>query len=149
MHRQSSGMWTQDRTNVHETAMWYVGDSMFRYMSSHVESTLVNETSTKKVGVIFKSGAKISAIPDLITSQIESRPEVLILHAGTNDLKDGMSPSVCLNKIEGVLNFLQHQYPNVTIFMSSVIPRGYNKHIVHTASHNEAIRKNTFYQASV
>ncbi len=51
-----------------------------------------------------------------------SRPDVVLLHIGTNDVEQGQSNSGTINEISGTIDNLRSVLPNVKILLAQVIP---------------------------
>ena len=51
-----------------------------------------------------------------------SRPDIVLLHIGTNDLFQGQSVSSTVEDIERIITRLQKNNPNVTILLAQIIP---------------------------
>jgi len=52
------------------------------------------------------------------------RPDVVLLHIGTNDIRQGVSPNVAANNVAGIIDILRSIVPNVKIVVAQIIPCG-------------------------
>ena len=67
-------------------------------MLKHVKGYKLSNKENKVVVKTF-SGAKTSCMEHYIIPTIEQKPDVVILHCGTNDLKNQQPEEVCKNII--------------------------------------------------
>jgi lysophospholipase L1-like esterase len=51
-----------------------------------------------------------------------AQPDVVLIHLGTNDLRQGQSPSSTINDISGIIDVLRSVNPNVKIILAKIIP---------------------------
>ena len=81
--------------------------------------------STKDCKVVVKSfsGATTSCMKDYIKPSIKHKPDNMILHCGTNNLKSDSSENICKNIIELAQN-INKQNQNTGVIISSLIARG-------------------------
>ena len=96
-----------------------VGDSIVR----HVPSCSLNQ-SLKEYFSIVKSfpGATTQDMKDYIKPTIARKPDMVILHTGTNDLKSNQNPPDIANEIINLAKNIKISGTEVSI--SSLIPRG-------------------------
>ena len=96
-----------------------VGDSIVR----HVPSCSLNQ-SLKEYFSIVKSfpGATTQDMKDYIKPTIARKPDMVILHTGTNDLKSNQNPSDIANEIISLAKNIKISRTKVSI--SSLIRRG-------------------------
>ena len=96
-----------------------VGDSIVR----NVPSRSLNE-SLKEFFSVAKSfpGATTQDMKDYIKPTISRKPDMVILHTGTNDLKSNQNPSDIANEIINLVENIKINGTEVSI--SSLIPRG-------------------------
>ena len=96
-----------------------VGDSIVR----NVPSRNLNQ-SLKEYFSIVKSfpGATTQDMKDYIKPTIARKPDMVILHTGTNDLKSNQNPSDIANEIINLVKNIKISETEVSI--SSLIPRG-------------------------
>ncbi len=55
----------------------------------------------------------------------QTRPDVVLLHIGTNDVKQGESNDSTIAEIEGIVNELRAARPGVTVVIAQIIPMKY------------------------
>ena len=96
-----------------------VGDSFVR----NVASRSLNQ-SLKEYFNVVKSfpGATTQYMKDYIKPTISRKPDMVILHTGTNDLKSNQNPSDIANEIVNLAKNIKNSGTEVSI--SSLIPRG-------------------------
>ena len=97
-----------------------VGDSIVR----NVPSRSLNQ-SLKGYFSIVKSllGAKTQDIKDYIKPTIARKPDVVILHAGINDLKSNQNPSDIASEIISLAKNVM--ISGTVVSISSLIPRDF------------------------
>lgn len=54
----------------------------------------------------------------------DTRPDVVLIHLGTNDIRFGVSANTALNNLAGIIDILRSINPDVKIVLSKVIPAG-------------------------
>jgi lysophospholipase L1-like esterase len=54
----------------------------------------------------------------------ENRPDVVLLHIGTNDLNMDTPPQQTINNISGIIQKLRNQNQNVKVLLGQIIPDG-------------------------
>ena len=96
-----------------------VGDSIVR----NVHSRSLN-LSLKEYFSVVKSfpGATTQDMKDYIKPTISRKPDMVILHTGTNDLKSNQNPSDIANEIVNLAKNIKNSGTEVSI--SALIPRG-------------------------
>ena len=96
-----------------------VGDSIVR----NVPSRSLNQ-SLKEYFSVVKSfpGATTQDMKDYIKPTISRKPDMVILHTGTNDLKSNQNPSDIANEIVNLAKNIKNSGTEVSI--SALIPRG-------------------------
>ena len=96
-----------------------VGDSIVR----NVPSRSLNQ-SLKEYFSVVKSfpGATTQDMKDYIKPTISRKPDMVILHTGTNDLKSNQKPLDIANEIVNLANNIKNSGTEVSI--SALIPRG-------------------------
>ena len=96
-----------------------VGDSIVR----NVPSRSLNQ-SLKEYFSVVKSfpGATTQDMKDYIKPTISRKPDMVILHTGTNDLKSNQNPSDIANQIVNLAKNIKNSGTEVSI--SALIPRG-------------------------
>ncbi|KAI8516225.1 hypothetical protein Bbelb_048060 [Branchiostoma belcheri] len=86
---------------------------MFPNLSTHKEKTTTILSATKKLETVNDPGTSYA-----------------ILHVGSNDLdntrRDDSSVQDCLQKTEELVTLAKTSFPNATIILSQVLPRGHN-----------------------
>jgi lysophospholipase L1-like esterase len=52
----------------------------------------------------------------------EFKPEVLLLHAGSNDVEQGQSTDSTINDLRNIINAVRSQVPDVKVLLAQIIP---------------------------
>ncbi|MBN2001423.1 putative Ig domain-containing protein [candidate division KSB1 bacterium] len=69
-------------------------------------------------------GAKAENLQADVTTYLTAFPaDVVLLHAGTNDISNGQAPSSIITEIEGIVDNIYNLDPNISIVLSSLVPR--------------------------
>ena len=115
--QMTQGGW---KSSWREPLVAVVGDSMIKRMSSH---DIKKRTTTTPTFVRPFSGAKIEDMFDYILPVLRRRPDVVVLHIGTNDLGDRSltSEEIILQRLDELVKFLQDS--GVIVIISFVIGR--------------------------
>ena len=96
-----------------------VGDSIVRNVPSRSLNQSFKEYSS---GAKSFPGATTQDMKDYIKPTISGKPDMVILHTGTNDLKSNQNPSDITNEIVNLAKNIKNSGTEVSI--SSLIPRG-------------------------
>ena len=100
--------------------VFIAGDSIIQ----HVQGWKLS-TSDKHVAVKSFSGARISDMDDYLKPLLRKEPDEVILHVGTNNIRDESSRSVA----EGIINMasqVQQDFPSTRLTISPLLPRSDN-----------------------
>ena len=73
------------------------------------------------------SGATIEDILDKIDDLLKSKPDCLLVHVGTNDLKNNVN---LLNSVKKMVKKVKNSFPNTKLVFSSVILRCVNAKMI-------------------
>ena len=91
-----------------------IGDSMLNNINSR------GLTKSKEVDVLNFPGATISDVSTKIDDVLNKKPASLIIHVGTNDLKNDINLLLNVKKIVNKTNKIS---PNIVLTFSSIIFR--------------------------
>ena len=94
-----------------------VGDSMIKDVQGWKLS------KSPRVVVKSFSGSKVADMHHYIKPTVEKKPDELIVHIGTNDIKSGSSPDAIAEAIVDLCDIVEHQSTDTAISISSVIMR--------------------------
>ncbi|MFQ5708455.1 MAG: Ig-like domain-containing protein [bacterium] len=72
-------------------------------------------------------GQRADEIVANIGTILQAKPDIVLLHIGTNDLTAGDSPQTVKDDINGILDAIHNDNPNTIIILSAIIPRKDNK----------------------
>ena len=100
--------------------VFIAGDSMIQHVQGWDLST-----NDKHVAVKSFSGARIADMEDYLKPLLRKKPDEIILHVGTNNIRDESSRSVA----EGIVNLvtqIQQDYPSTHLAISPLLPRSDN-----------------------
>ena len=100
--------------------VFIVGDSIIQ----HVEGWDLS-TNDRHVAVKSFSGARITNMDDYLRPLLRKKPDEIILHVGTNNIRDESPRSVA----EGIVNLvtrIQHDFPTTHLAISPLLPRSDN-----------------------
>jgi hypothetical protein len=113
-----------------------VGDSMLKGLKGHKMSR------TNKVRVSTFSGCSTRNMFDYIKPTINRKPYQLILHVGTNSLRDCSSPTECAGEIIDLANSIKDSLPATELVVSALITRSYNTELAGQVGEvNEILRQ--------
>ena len=115
----SGGNPTIDHTGK-KKLVFIAGDSIIQ----HVQGWKLS-TSDKHVAVKSFSGARIADMEDYLKPLLRKEPDEVILHVGTNNIRDESSRSVA----EGIINLVtqvQQDFPSTRLVISPLLPRSDN-----------------------
>ena len=110
---------TTDHTGK-KKLVFIAGDSIIQ----HVQGWKLS-TSDKHVAVKSFSGARISDMDDYLKPLLRKERDEVILHVGTNNIRDESSRSVA----EGIINMasqVQQDFPSTRLAISPLLPRSDN-----------------------
>ena len=60
------------------------------------------------------------------TLQLDKEPKNIIIHVGTNDLNNGISPPKVIEIMNSLTSSIKHKFPNSKVILSSVLSRQNN-----------------------
>ena len=115
----SDGNLTTDHTGK-KKLVFIAGDSIIQ----HVQGWKLS-TSDKHVAVKSFSGARIADMDDYLKPLLRKDPDEIILHVGTNNIRDESPRSVA----EGIVNLVtqaQQDFPSTRLTISPLLPRSDN-----------------------
>ena len=115
----SDGNLTTDHTGK-KKLVFIAGDSIIQ----HVQGWKLS-TSDKHVAVKSFSGARIADMDDYLKPLLRKDPDEIILHVGTNNIRDESPRSVA----EGIVNLVtqaQQDFPSTRLAISPLLPRSDN-----------------------
>ena len=94
-----------------------IGDSMLKRLSSYELSQCCREVNSFVRPFI---GATVEEMHDYLIPVLRKKPDVVVLHIGTNDLNDPQydGEQTLINKLNDLLVKIQNTLPNVIIIMS-------------------------------
>ena len=98
-----------------------VGDSMLKGLKGHKMSR------TDKVRVTTFSGCSTRDMFDYINPTINRKPDQLIVHVGTNSLRDSPNPTECAGEIIDLANSIKDSLPTTELVLSALITGEVNK----------------------
>ena len=76
-----------------------------------------------KVKVRPFSGAKIEDLHHYCLPLLKKNPRHIIIHVGTNDIKESLDANKALDNILQLKNFLEKKLPNARVVISNIITR--------------------------
>ena len=106
----------EDNNTSHTTII--AGDSILKHLNSHKISK-----DNKKVKVAKFPGCTIRDIRDHIKPILRKKPDQLIIHVGTNSVRDYENPSTCCNEIINLVSSIKRDATNTDVVLSSLIAR--------------------------
>lgn len=119
--RKSRGNKTQNRNdNVNKQVVAVIGDSMIKHVKGYKLSN-----KDKKVVVKTFPGAKTNCMQHYLKPTLEQKPDMLILHCGTNDLKS-KEPEEITDNIIKLATSVSNESENTIVVVSGIVPRGDN-----------------------
>ena len=95
-----------------------LGDSIIKEVKGYELST-----PDTKVFVKSFSGATTSCMEHHIKPSLSYKPDMIILHCGTNNLKKNQDPSVIADRILHLATESQRESPETAVVISAVLPR--------------------------
>ena len=97
-----------------------VGDSTVKHLHG---KSIANKTSRDNI-ILVKPfpGARVKDMKDYVSPDLEKKPELVILHTGTNDLKSDSSSEEIANEITSLA--LSVKEKGYQIAVSGILPRG-------------------------
>ena len=107
---------TNDKNKKRVVAI--IGDSMLKHVKGY-------KLSNKESKVVVKTfpGAKTSCMEHYMIPTLDQKPDVVILHCGTNDLKNQQPEEVCKN-IVNLGKEISRKSENTSVVISGIVPRG-------------------------
>ena len=111
-----------------------IGDSMLNNINSRGLS------KSKELDVLNFPGATISDVSTKIDDVLNKKPASLIIHVGTNDLKNGINLLLNVKKIVNKTNKIS---PNIVLTFSSIIFRKDKKNLEKTRADTNSWLKNS------
>ena len=110
----------QQRSNIREQKpnVAIVGDSMLKY----INPSKLRKSTKCNIQVKTFPGAKVSDMKHYIKPTLSRTPDCLIMHIGTNDLKNS-SPSEISSSISSLGQEIRKEVPNTNLVISEVIIR--------------------------
>ena len=91
-------------------------------MVKHLKGFKMSKTGTR-VSVSTFSGCKTLDMADHIKPVLRKKPHKLILHVGTNSLKDHETPTSCAQEIMALAESIKSNGPNTELVISGLITR--------------------------
>ena len=107
-----------DQTAAKRPVVVIAGDSLVK----NVQGWRVSNGKRVKTVVKSFSGASVNDMFDYIKPTIRQHPEHIILHVGTNDLKNS-DPREVAERIVDLGNVIETESPNTTVTISSLLTR--------------------------
>lgn len=111
-----------EHTNINQKhhSVFIAGDSTTRRLSP-------TKMSDKSIKVKIKSqpGGTVETLHRIIEDGGDSisKTDVIILHAGTNDISSGEDPDNVVMKLENIVKKVKHTCPDSEIVVSSILPK--------------------------
>ena len=113
---------TENRNNNRSTdnrkTVAVVGDSMIKYIKGFKLSN-----KSKKVVVKTFPGARVDCMKHYIRPTLDKKPDVMIIHCGTNDLKT-KEPEEITENIVTLAKMVSEESENTSVIVSGIVPRG-------------------------
>lgn len=94
------------------------GDSTTKYLQAHK----IGRSSNERVKSITISGATCKDMKHYIVPTVDKKPDEIILHVGTNDLKDNQTTKI-VQDIVALRNFATENSPNTKVTLSQLLCR--------------------------
>ena len=94
-----------------------VGDSIIKYVKGWEISN-----SSERVTVKSFSGATVDDMKDFIRPILRKKPEKLILHIGTNDLRN-TDPKAVADSVSNLVKSINQQRPDTKVIVSGILTR--------------------------
>ena len=117
-----------------------VGDSMIKFIQPRKLSRKFD------VSAHCFPGATVQDMNDYIKPVLQRKPDKIVLHVGTNNLRDDR-PKDIKKKIAGVVEVIKNNQPSTSISISSIIQRADDRSLKKTVEEtNKAIR--TYYSTN-
>ena len=107
---------TGEKNPSHTTII--AGDSILKHLNSHKMSK-----DKKKVKVATFPGCAIRDVHDHIKPFLRKKPDQIIIHVGTNSLRDTESPSPYCNEIINLVSSIKRDATNTDVVLSSLTAR--------------------------
>ncbi len=107
-----------NNTNSTRSNVIIAGDSLVK----HLKGFKMSKTGAR-VSVSTFSGCKTSDMADHIKPVLRKKPHKLILHVGTNSLKDHETPTSCAQEIMELAESIKSNAPNTELLVSGLITR--------------------------
>ena len=95
-----------------------VGDSIIKYVKGWELSN-----ASERVTVKSFSGATVDDMKDFIKPILRKKPEKLILHIGTNDLRSTVDLKVVADKVSNLVQTIYQQCPDIKVIVSGILTR--------------------------
>ena len=97
-----------------------VGDSTVKHLHG---KSIANKTSRDNI-ILVKPfpGARTKAMKHYVSPDLEKKPDLVILHTGTNDLKSDSSPDEIANEITSLALSVKEKGHQIAV--SGILPRG-------------------------
>ena len=100
--------------------VFIAGDSIIRHVQGWDLST-----NDKHVAVKSFSGARIADMDDYLRTLLRKKPDEIILHVGTNNIRN-VSPRSMAEGIVNLVTQTQHDSPTTHLTISPLLPRSDN-----------------------
>ena len=97
-------------------------------MTKHLQAYRIGRSTNERVSSKSFSGATCKDMKHYIVSTLEKKPDELILHIGTNDLKD-RAPKEVVRDIMALKDFIVKKSPRTKVTISELTLRTDNKKI--------------------
>ena len=103
-------------------------------------------SKTKKVDVLNFPGATSTDILTKIDDVLDKKPESIIIHAGTNDLTNGVN---LLSNVKRIVSKTSRTSPNTSLSFSNIIFPKYRRNIEKTCADTNSLLKNFCKQKNI
>ena len=111
----------ESQTGEQKRRIDIVGDSLLKGLKGHKMSR------TDKVRVTTFSGCSTRDMFDYIKPTINRKPDQLIVHVGTNSLRDSSNPTTCASEIIDLADSIKDALPTTELVLSTLITRSDDK----------------------
>ena len=104
--------------NIRKKVVAVIGDSMIKHIKGHKLSN-----KNKKVVVKTFPGAKVDCMKHYVIPTLQQKPEMVIIHCGTNDLKT-KEPNEVSESIVDLAKMVSQSNENTAVVISGIVRRG-------------------------
>lgn len=105
-----------DLSSQSNISSYVIGDSILKDLHPHK----LDWTKSTKVRTL--SGRTLEGIRAVLMTQDLSSLDSLIIHAGTNNVPRNTGPDI-VSLFADIINEIRYRYPNLNIFISTILPR--------------------------